>query len=480
MGSLRIIPGTVTGRSLRALILGVEAGASNIQLRVMGSGEPVPVAVRNLQPSPELGRQLNARGVRLKVAEASGLAPGTRYSIIAASTEAQTVAVTVETLPERLPAVGVTIAVASCFYDHFGADLGYLAALKGARWFTPPAMKWLVGDNVYLDVAPDQSRYRDGHEETAIRYVRAFCQSKYADVLSHLPTSVTWDDHELWNNYPESQVHLLRTRPPLREGYAAAAQEALDLFQVPLNPPPVVPGGRSFASRVGEVGVFFADLRTRRTPVRSRAPMLMPEAELDALCAWARGLEGPGVLVVGQPLWGQAGSAFTDVGPPAYRAQYARIWRALAEARYDMLLVAGDVHHSRLLEFDLGNDRKVHEFVSSPACHIPSTASIALNSYKGQGKGAIRFPDRIELDERAAGCRPRLGRYHFGADVQQTIGLLHLAPAAAAGEIEVSAAFIDSVAGVAAEARPSGSSAPAAGRLRCIGQRLFTLRRRAP
>ena len=262
MGILRVIPGTVTDRSLRALVVGVDAGTWPIKLRALSTGFEVPIEIEQLAPSDDFGRQLGARNVRLKVAVAEGLDPATRYRLEARGTNAPAVSVIIETLPSRLPPQGLTVAVASCYYDYFHGDVAYLNALRSERWFTAPAMKWLVGDNVYVDVAHDVARYWDGYEETAVRYLRYFCDGRYTSVLGHLPTAVTWDDHELWNNYPEAQVWLARSKPGHREHYELASRGALDVLQQPLNPPPVVPGGRAYRFTVDPVSFFVADLRT--------------------------------------------------------------------------------------------------------------------------------------------------------------------------------------------------------------------------
>ena len=130
-----------------------------------------------------------------------------------------------------------------------------------------------------------------------------------------------------------------------------------------------------------------------------------------------------------------------DFQPPDFPAQYARIWKALASAPFDVLVLSGDVHHSRLLEFDVGRGRRVWELVSSPACMIPTIESIAAQSFDVQDRGTLTFPLAYPGD--AAGA-PKLVGYHFGSDHNNTISLLKVAPADAGG-IAVTTCFLDLV-----------------------------------
>jgi hypothetical protein len=59
--------------------------------------------------------------------------------------------------------------------------------------------------------------------------------------------------------------------------------------------------------------------------------------DLAALSAWAAGLTGPGVLVVGQPLWSTAGGS-TDYNPRAFVPEFQQIWRALRDAPWEILI----------------------------------------------------------------------------------------------------------------------------------------------
>lgn len=169
---------------------------------------------------------------------------------------------------------------------------------------------------------------------------------------------------------------------------------------------------------------------------------MMDPAGLASLEHWAKDLKRPGVLVIGQPLWIDAGGK-TDFNPPAFTDEYRRIWRALADAPYDVLVVSGDVHHSRVLRMVLPGDRFVYEFVTSPACHIPTITSIALGGYDSQDRSSVEGPDKVTIATGADGVlQPRLDRYYFGTDVPNSIGSLEFARGAN-GSVQVGCAFWD-------------------------------------
>ena len=447
----------MTAHSFRALVLVDRAREPRAVLRVKRDGSRIDGVRtdRYASASPELRRELD-RYVRLRpyVFTFDALASDTEHELIVEAGDERTV-LAVRTLPERLPAAGLTVAVASCYYGGFGQGAQYLRGLQQPCCFDKPLLKLLVGDNLYLDIGPNDGR-DDGYDQTVWRYVEHFVRSSYADVLGHVPTLTTWDDHELWNNYPESQTWLSRSwlSGETRQGYARAGIECLDLFQNSLNPAPAAAdGGRSFRYDLAPLSFFFADVRSERTlfddrdrarHMQQQPRRMMHERDLDALVAWAKG-DGPLVLVIGQPLWMPAGGG-TDYNPPAFADQYARIWQALADAKRDVLVISGDVHFSRLLTLELPG-RTVYEFITSPASHIPTVTTTALSAVFGgqgaQGRGTVDVPRAFPLDksEHYTPLKPRLGRYLMGTDAQSTLALLHFTPVG--NDVEVGATMVD-------------------------------------
>lgn len=474
--TVRIIPGAVTPTSIKGIVLSDE-GAPALLL----DDTPLP-PLTPMQGSPAFQKELASHGVRLYTFACPGLTAGTEYRLRAASSSTVRVRVrTLETDPDE-----VTFVVSSCYYGYFKKDAGYLTSLLAARANRGAVFKLLIGDNLYLDVAPDQRSFAHGYKETVHRYLHYFWRSGYADVLSELPTLTTWDDHEFWNNYPEEQVWLSRSKnwpQKLRDGYIKAGDECLDLFQAQLNPAPVAPPGRSYRFNVGKLSFFMADVRSGRTAGSGRRMFRgAAQDELAALETWARTLCAPGVLVVGQPLWMGDGD-WKDYNPPSFEDEYARIWQAIASAPFQIVIVSGDVHHSRLLEIGF-NGGTTYEFVTSPACSIPTIAS-TLWKYGSQDRGEVNYPPSVKLREtggKALGLR--VARYIMGTEAPNTIGLLTF-KGLRAGPVRVGAEFIDMDAGPSIPARGTPAAVGRwlqkktvpSGLPHCRGERLFDLRR---
>lgn len=431
----RIIPGAVSTERLRALVLTDQKEQPALRLEAVGGGAAPGLSVRAHEAGdPVVDQHILRAGLRLYLAEASGLRPGADYQV-----SGEGASVHVRTFPTQLPREGLSVAVATCYYEAFGRDKDYLRLLHAAPGFGKLSAKLLLGDNIYVDVGRAPAHNRSGAEETIGRYLQYYWRSGYADVLSYLPTFCLWDDHELWNNFPEWQIHLARSMDVGgRDAYKKAGLAALRLFQAALNPPPAARAGLSYRFEIPPVSCFALDLRAGRSIMKTDKPHMTSEAELAAFERWAAGLKAPGIAMFGQPLWIDRGN-WMDYQPPDFAAEYARIWRALTDAPYDVLVLSGDVHHSRLLEIEAGPGRRVWELVTSPACMIPTIESIAAGAFDVQDRGKLTFPLQFPGDAARA---PRLRAYHCGTDDNNSIAMMRLAPAEA-GAIEVSAAFLD-------------------------------------
>lgn len=441
MDRLRIIPGAVSPESIRALVLAAGQGTPQVVVRRSEGGGDIPASVVPLPVSPAMQTELARDGVRLFSASAKALQPGTDYELHASHLGTSR-HIQFRALSHEPPEEGLKVVVASCYYDFFHRDADYLETLKSTHC-KGAAFKLLIGDNLYVDVSPDQRYIQGGYRETVALYLRYFWHSGYANVLAHSPNFATWDDHEFWNDYPERQCHLARTSGKDRKEYVRAGQECLRSFQAALNAN--LPDGNNLSYRVEDapgVSFFVADMRSARTRVKDSPPRMMPEEALTDLERWAHSLSRPGVLVLGQPLWIEEGSSM-DHKPPDFALQYERIWRAIAGAPRDILIVSGDVHHSRILEIGLGNNRTVYEFVTSPACHVPNELTIALGSYSSQGRDKLKVPESVPVgQERGPVLKPRLLRYLFGTSMPNTIGLLKFR-ANPTGKVSVGCTFLD-------------------------------------
>jgi hypothetical protein len=465
--TVRIIPGAVSTTSLRALVLTDQKTTPPVLMTdARGAKLPGLKLTPHASGDPRFDQHVAAHGVQLYVASADGLKPGTSYLVNGAH---------MKTFARKLPRAGVNLAMASCYSDLFKRDRDYLKVLQGAAGYAPLAAKLLVGDNLYLDVGPNSGR--SGFEEVADRYVQHYWKSGYANVLGFLPTFTIWDDHEFWNNYPERQGWLPRINAA-RGDYATASLLGLKTFQSVLNPPPVARVGLSYSFDIPPLSVFALDLRAGRTLHEAAIQRMCSEAELVAFERWAARLKGPGAVVVGQPLWIQTGDHF-DWHPPAFRAQFARIWKALATAPWDTVILSGDIHHSHLLEIDPGTAGRVWQLVSSPVCHIPSIESILAQAFDVQSKSGVGFPTALDIDPAASGCQPRLAAYHMGTACANTLALINI-KANADDSVTFAGKFVDLVSKVAAgwSAPPDGAPIALGDRKWCQREPMFTLKRR--
>ncbi len=462
----RIIPGAVSSTTLRALILSEERSPPALKLTDVRGGPVPPLSIKaHGSGDPRFDQHVIGAGVYLYVAEASKLKPGADYMLGPTH---------IKTLPRALPSTGLSLALASCYHNGFKRDADYLRVLQGAVGYNPLAAKFLVGDNLYIDVGPTIGSERTAFESTADAYLHHFWQGGYAEVLSYLPTFTMWDDHEFWNNYPEHQIWLPRSLGRAHANYKAAALAGIKAFQSVLNPTPAARGGLSYRFELPGLSGFALDLRAGRSMHEIANPVMTSEPELQAFERWAAALKGPGAVVVGQPLWMGAGD-WKDWNPPSFTAQYARIWKALAAAPFDIVVLSGDVHHSRLLEISVGPGRRVWELVSSPVCHIPTIESIVANAFDQQDRGSVGFPLAISVP----GVPLALTAFHMGTADNNTLALMRLMPAA--DGLAIAGSFVDLVRKTPAKPAdpPDGCPIAPGGARSCQRDPMFVLRRRA-
>lgn len=486
MSSIRLIQGGALQDRYRGLVLARARGPLTVRML-----EPAPARERfELRPAAAapLGGLLAERGLAAFLFEASELRADTRHVFEVRDGAGNSARLATRTLPHALPSAGLSVAVGSCYFAGFNMSARLGAALR-RRWLgNEPLLQFWVGDNLYNDV-PSYGLFSGDrpYVQSLERYLEYFERTGYADARAATPNYTTFDDHELWNNFPEPQLQLSRDDEARRGGYTAAALACLDLFQASLNPsrrpelfpPPLDPArrGRSFSFDVPPLSFFFLDVRSNRTRYSAHATMLHRD-DLAAFEAWVERLSGPGVLALGQPLWTEPGSR-SDYNVSAFRAEYQRIWAALERSRYDMLAISGDVHHSRVLQCSLASpNRFVYEVVTSPASHIPTPVTSVLPWHaQGRGKMAITPVDP------GTGQRVKAS-YYFGTSAPNTIAVLDFAPAPS-GAVHVGVAFVDYGSGEPALARAEPSSLPAAASrvyASCASARapLFTLKRRPP
>ena len=291
-----------------------------------------------------------------------------------------------DTLPASIPGVGekpFVIGLGSCFFrnrDGGHAASSYKALYERGADGARPDVTFLVGDQVYLDIGFDSL-------SMIPKEIRQRIADDYAEnwraLGSFLNRGATWmlpDDHEYWNDYPfyDSPLPTLLALKldSVRRAWTRAARDGVDNIQ---RTKPV-----EFINIGAELSVCLADLRTYRSKHR-----VMPSAEFRKILDWARGLTGPGVLVVPQPLIVEKNNLERNL--LSWPKQYSELLQALASSGHDILLLSGDVHFGRVATVEIGDQGgRLIEVIASPLSNLTGFNGLATAVWKNTPR---RFPD---------------------------------------------------------------------------------------
>ena len=341
------------------------------------------------------------------------------------------------TLPYQVSQEGVTFLFASCFWQNNDRDGYYRAGLKDLQALSHPQFKLLLGDQVYLDWPKDWDLGDDAIELFAKRYRQYWGDDFYREALQTCPNFITCDDHEYWNDYPEKQIHLPQTWDVRnRKKYGRGADDLYYQYQYCLNPDQA----RWYTLTIEPVSFFVADTRSEREYCNEKGTShFMSEEQWAALEAWQEALQGPGVLVLGQPLFQEDGN-FLDHSLSNFPKDYARLWRVLErslagdnhqQTPHDILILSGDIHTGRYAEAHgpfPDAPYGVPEFIASPAAMIdpgndkpeapPETIKIRPNAQGGKSVWRIDPQDNIEV-----------------MTIQNNVGLVKIFPGSQVGGI---------------------------------------------
>ena len=270
--------------------------------------QPTQQAWNLLPDLPEIGRRMGVLTVTLPVTR-----PGEVYEV-SVPEAGLAEPFRWRSMPAVIGSEGVTFLLASCFWHGSDREGAYAATLRfltnelAREWM--PAFKLLVGDQIYGDWPPEYTETASPLAHYAARYEEYWGDALYREALQTTPTFFLCDDHEFWNDYPERQVQLPRTwTEESRQVHGAAAFELYRRFQQCLNPGTDPWYQFSIGDTSLNVSFFVADTRSQRDPFNSPAqpPHVIQPAQRRALEQWVDGLTGPGVLVLGQPLFQKDG-----------------------------------------------------------------------------------------------------------------------------------------------------------------------------
>ena len=313
-------------------------------------------------------------------------------------------------LPTSIDEQGTSFLVASCFWRPGDKEGAYRRSVIEVSRICDPTFKLLIGDQIYHDW-PLHKPQRNIPKLFGERYEAYWGDAYYRDVLSSAPNFFTCDDHEFWNNYPEKQIWLWQTYDRVREESKKAAQETYLRFQRGLNPEE----GRFYRFDIDPVSFFVTDSRSERGDINAdRNAHAFSNEQWAELKEWAKGLRGPGVIVLGQPLFDKEGGK-RDRSLASFEADFARLCAVFEDSLkqtgtrdpHDILILTGDIHTGRYAAATLVGRQPaayVHEFVTSPASRVgpfvgPVKPREPPASFKFRRDGTEQKWEIAEVDE---------------------------------------------------------------------------------
>jgi len=281
------------------------------------------------------------------------------------------------TIPWNLPSKEerpFIVMLGSCFFarEDPNGDVGrtYMGLPTDAK----PDIKFLCGDQVYLDNPPQDfilPRGRDWLEHRSFQtYLNAWTQQTadggFGQLLKHGANFFSSDDHEFWNNAPDKgwNVPVFAVKQKSRDQWWEIAQNLYRIFQtVPFSP---------VRFSIAPLSFCICETRFNRGPSPGT---FMSAANLREIGNWTASLTGPGVLVLGQPFFAQTGS-WKDYGLPDFVEQYEELKRYLRQAQHSIVILTGDVHFGRIAVTKLNQEigTKLYEVISSPMQLVPHAA----------------------------------------------------------------------------------------------------------
>ena len=218
------------------------------------------------------------------------------------------------------------------------------------------------------------------------RYVALYAQPDVAPLLARVPSSMMWDDHDIFDGWGSHPPALLDS--PVGRGLFHVARGMFLLFQRALSPDEGVPGDSlSHAARFPGFAVVAPDLRSERRPERVMGAQgwHLLEQHLEAARDAAHVL-----LMSSVPLLGPRLSLLERLigfvpklrryeddlrdqwQSRAHRAEWRRLLERLERVAREggtVTALSGEIHLASRGEMPLGAGRVLHQLVASGIAH---------------------------------------------------------------------------------------------------------------
>jgi hypothetical protein len=400
-----LVPHGVTDRTATIWVGAINQSLNQAQLLLNGNDQHIQWAEKTWTSRNHMYT------LRYQRVTLTGLEPRKNYAVelrVGGTVEA---AGQVRTLPTMLPSPPddpFTVLLGSCFC----APRDEEGAVGNTYFHLPPRerpdVKILCGDQVYLDhPAGHFLRYTHTADEMEMKffenYVRVWTQSGIAagfrELLRNGANYFSSDDHELWNNAP-SWATVVRDSwtPTGREQWLRIGRELYHAFQAES-------AVEQFSVR--PLSFCIADTRIDRD---GNLQKFMLDADFQKMGAWIHGLQGPGVLVLGQPIltekkgfWGR----FSDWNLPNY-AQYRDLVQVIRSSNHSIVILTGDVHYGRVASCSLTPGVELIEIISSPTALVndlvgkkwnPAPDVFPASDMPGVAKAPVRTESAFTLTD---------------------------------------------------------------------------------
>lgn len=370
-----LIPHEVTQRDA-VVWLGIASELSTdvTSVRLMMNGADLPLGAWTTFTT-----RSNANKIHYQHVTAQGLQSGTNYVFELLLGDRVVTQARIRTLPDALESLGgdpFTILLGSCFCSSRSESVSLGVTYLNLQRLIRTDAKILCGDQVYLDDPAlhflwNTHSFEELEDLLFRNYIRTWSQmgwsaagtyqGGYQQFLQNGANFFSSDDHEFWNNAPNWATLLRDTWSQSgRENWWEIASNLFRIFQS---------GNTRTEFNVGDLSFLVLDTRVNRDEERNR---LLSDGDFANLKRWVNGLQGLGILVVGQPIFSKKSGwsgRFTDWSFPDYD-QYTEILRTLYQTEHSIMVLTGDVHFGRIASVQIKDNVYLYEVISSPTALV--------------------------------------------------------------------------------------------------------------